>query len=141
RPVRRALRRFREAADDFGEVRDRALGSVDLAAPVHATRLVAINLEVAAVERSFYEEEGLPDLPYYRSIWAAPPRPVPCLDETRLPGLRWALERERGAVLADQVESYTQALDEATAHLHRAEGILAALLAPSASPPDRSAGR
>jgi N-acetylated-alpha-linked acidic dipeptidase len=141
RPVRRSLRRFREAADSLGRVRDQALASIDLVAPAQATRLAAVNLELAAVERSFYEDQGLPDLPYYHSIWAAPPRPVPGLTETRLPGLRWALERKRGGEMAQQVGSYTQALDEATAHLHRAEGILAALLAPSPSGAERSARR
>jgi hypothetical protein len=57
-------------------------------------------------------------------LWVAPPRPVPGLTDSRLPGLRWPIERDEEGVLLSQVDLYTQALDEATSHLHRAEGLL-----------------
>ncbi len=126
RPVRRALKRFQDAADDFAAARDTALLSARGPARVVSEGLVAINREVAAVERSFYTPEGLPGYPWYRGLWAAPPRGVPGLSETRLPGLRWPLELGRSGTLDAQIEIYAQALDEASAHLHRAEGLLAA---------------
>jgi len=50
------------------------------------------------------------------------PWPVPRRIAPIEPG--WPIERDEEGVLLSQVDLYTQALDEATAHLHRAEGLL-----------------
>jgi hypothetical protein len=96
-------------------------------------RLAAVSRAVAETEKAFFSEAGLPGHPWYRGLWVAPPRPVPGLTEARLPGLRWPLELGQEGTLLNQVSLYTQALDEATAHLHRAQGLLAVLQHP---PPD-----
>jgi N-acetylated-alpha-linked acidic dipeptidase len=126
KPVERALRRFRQAADDFAAVRDAALDETDWTTHTGTHLLLAINREIAETEKSLYNPAGLPGHAWYRGLWVAPPR-VPGLKDARLPGLRWPLERGEEATLANQVDLYGQALDEATAHLHRAAGLLTAL--------------
>jgi N-acetylated-alpha-linked acidic dipeptidase len=130
KPARRSLRRFRQAAREFAEVRDLALTSEEWLSPEAPARLVAVNRQIAAVERSFFEADGLPGYPLSRNLWAASPSPVPGLADARLPGLRWPLEQGREASLAIHAEIYGLALDEATAHLHRAQGILETLIGP-----------
>jgi N-acetylated-alpha-linked acidic dipeptidase len=125
RPVERALRRFGAAANAFDAARDEALRRDDGILPGAPERLQRINLELAKVEKSFFAPDGLPGHPWYRGLWAAPPRAVPGLVESRLPGLRWPLELGQEATLVRQVHVYGDALDEATAHLHRAQGLLA----------------
>jgi hypothetical protein len=129
KPVRRSLRRFRQAAQEFSETRDLVLRGEGLS-PEAPPRLVAVNRQIAAVDRSFFEANGLPGYPLSRNLWTASPSPVPGLSDWRLPGLRWPLEQGRESSLAIQVEVYGLALDEATAHLHRAQAILETLIAP-----------
>lgn len=132
RPVERALKRFSEAARSFARERDETLTVVDWPLRPVPDRLAAVNREVAEAERAFYSESGLPGHPWYRGLWVAPPRPVPGLTEARLPGLRWPLELDQEGTLLNQVNLYAQALDEATAHLHRAEGLLSITARPAA---------
>ncbi|HEU4402073.1 MAG TPA: M28 family peptidase, partial [Candidatus Polarisedimenticolia bacterium] len=130
RPVKRALKRFRQAADDFAAARDEALSNGAWERAAAAPRRVEVNRELAAVERSFFAPDGLPGFPWYRGLWVAPPRAVPGLDDARLPGLRWPLELGQEGTLGRQVDVYATALDEAAAHLHRAEGLLQTLAQP-----------
>jgi N-acetylated-alpha-linked acidic dipeptidase len=135
RPVRRALRRYDEAAGRLAAARDAALvgpgwparAAADGGADSVRARLAEVNRELAAVERSFFSPRGLPGFAWYRGLWAAPPRPVPRLAESRLPGLRWAIEQGSEAGLQEQAAVYAEALDEATAHLNRARGLIEAL--------------
>lgn len=136
RPVERALRRFSEAAEAFSRERDEILTVEDWPLRPIPERLAAVSREVAETEKAFFSETGLPGQPWYRGLWVAPPRPVPGLTEARLPGLRWPLELDQEGTLLHQVSLYTQALDEATAHLHRAQGLLAVLETP---PPEINA--
>ncbi len=131
KPVRRSLRRFRQAAREFADVREEVLAGVSWGASDAPERLVAVNRQLAAVDRSFFQAEGLPGFPLARNLWAVSPGPVPDLADGRLPGLRWPLEAGREASLANEVAVYGLALDEATAHLHRAQGILETLKGPS----------
>lgn len=124
--VQRALRRHRQAAGEFGERRDAAVRAFDWGVHTQARLLVSINRSIAEAEKALYAPDGLPGHAWYRGVWAAPPR-VPGLDDARLPGLRWPLERREQATLMSQAAQYQQALDEATAHLHRASGLLDAL--------------
>ncbi|HEV8699821.1 MAG TPA: M28 family peptidase [Candidatus Polarisedimenticolia bacterium] len=132
RPVERALRRFRDAAESFARERDEILTVQDWPLRPLPERLAAVNREVSEAEKAFFSENGLPGHPWYRGLWVAPPRPVPGLTEARLPGLRWPLELDQEGTLLRQVDLYTQALDEATAHLHRAEGLLSITATPDA---------
>ena len=130
RPVERALRRFSAAAGAFTRERDEVLTVEDWPLRPIPERLAAVSREVAEAEKAFFSEAGLPGHPWYRGLWVAPPRPVPGLTEARLPGLRWPLELDQERTLLNQVDLYAQALDEATAHLHRAQGLLADLQTP-----------
>jgi len=132
RPVERALVRFADAAESFTRERDETLTVVDWSLRPVPDRLVAVNREIAEAEKAFYSESGLPGHPWYRGLWVAPPRPVPGLTEARLPGLRWPLELNQEGTLLNQVNLYTQSLDEATSHLHRAEGLLSITARPAA---------
>jgi N-acetylated-alpha-linked acidic dipeptidase len=127
RPVRRALKRFAEAAGRFAERRDASLKQPDWRGGAEPARLAELNRELASVERSFFSAAGLPGHPWYRGLWAAPPRPIPGLSESRLPGLRWPVEQGDEAALEPQAAVYAGVLDEATAHLNRARGLLEAL--------------
>jgi N-acetylated-alpha-linked acidic dipeptidase len=124
RPVARALRRFQEAAENFARDRDARLAEESWPLRPIPERVAAISREIAEAEKAFFSEGGLPGHSWYRGLWVAPPRPVPGLTDSRLPGLRWSLELDQEGVLMRQVELYVQALDEATAHLHRADGLL-----------------
>ncbi len=124
RPVERALKRFREAARAFARERDETLTVESWPLRPIPDRLASISREVAETEKAFFSEHGLPGDPWHRGLWVAPPRSVPGLTEERLPGLRWPLELDQEGVLLGQVSLYTQALDEATSHLHRAQGLL-----------------
>jgi N-acetylated-alpha-linked acidic dipeptidase len=124
RPVARALKRFEQAAETFARDRDSRLAGESWPLRPIPERLPAISREIAEAERAFFSEGGLPGYSWYRGLWVAPPRPVPGLTDSRLPGLRWPLELDQEGVLMSQVDLYVQALDEATAHLHRADGLL-----------------
>ena len=130
RTVRRSLKRFRRAARDFSAARDDVLSRAPWRSWGAPPRLVAVNRQLAAVDRSFFQADGLPGYPLSRNLWTVSPTPVPGQSDWRLPGLRWPLEQGREAALANQVEIYSLALDEATAHLHRAQAILETLLQP-----------
>jgi N-acetylated-alpha-linked acidic dipeptidase len=131
RPVARALKRFGEAARSFAKARDQRLAEDSWPLRPVPERLPSISREVAETEKSFWNEGGLPGFPWYRGLWVAPPRAVPGLDDARLPGLRWPLELDEEGTLLNQVTLYTQALDEATSHLHRAEGLLSIVTRPA----------
>ncbi len=120
RPVVRALRRYRDAADDLGRVRDEYLERTGTGSERAPDVEPAVSREISEAEKALYSETGLPGFPWYRGLWVAPTRPVPGLTDARLPGLRWPLERGAEGELLTQVTAYVQALDEATSHLHRA---------------------
>ena len=124
RPVERALKRFRDAARAFARERDETLTVESWPLRPIPDRLASISREIAETEKAFFSEGGLPGDRWHRGLWVAPPRSVPGLTEERLPGLRWPLELDQEGVLLSQVSLYTQALDEATSHLHRAQGLL-----------------
>ena len=113
-----------EAARAFAKERDQRLAQDSWPLRPIPERLPSISREVAEAEKALWNEGGLPGFPWYRGLWVAPPRSVPGLTEERLPGLRWPLELDQEGVLLSQVSLYTQALDEATSHLHRAQGLL-----------------
>ena len=131
RPVARALKRYEEAAKTFARDRDGRLAGESWPLRPIPERLPVISREIAEAEKAFFNEGGLPGSTWYRGLWVAPPRPVPGLTDTRLPGLRWPLELNEEGVLLNQVTLYTQALDEATSHLHRAEGLLSVVGRPA----------
>ncbi len=131
RPVARALKRFEEAARAFAKERDRRLEEDPWPLRPIPERLPSISRELAETEKSFFSEGGLPGFPWYRGLWVAPPRAVPGLADARLPGLRWPLELDEEGTLMNQVTLYTQALDEATSHLHRAAGLLSVVAVPA----------
>jgi len=124
RPVERALKRFREAARSFTKERDESLTVESWPLRPIPDRLASISREIAEAEKAFFSESGLPGDRWHRDLWVAPPRSIPGLTEERLPGLRWPIELDQEGVLLSQVTLYTQALDEATSHLHRALGLL-----------------
>lgn len=128
RTVRRSLKRFQLATREFSAAREGVLSRAPWRSSGAPQRLVAVNRQLAAVDRSFFQADGLPGYPLSRNLWTASPSPVPGLSDGRLPGLRWPLEQGREAALANQVAIYSLALDEATAHLHRAQAILESLL-------------
>lgn len=140
RPVARALKRFEEAARNFSRDRDARLAEESWPLGPIPERVASINREISEAEKAFFSEDGLPGHAWYRGLWVAPPRPVPGLTDTRLPGLRWPLELGQEGVLMSQVELYVQALDEATAHLHRADGLLSLFGQPAGTPPGRGGG-
>jgi N-acetylated-alpha-linked acidic dipeptidase len=131
RPVARALKRFEDAAKALAEHRDRSMAGESWPLRPIPERLPSISREIAETEKSFFSPGGLPGNTWYRGLWVAPPRAVPGLTDSRLPGLRWPLERGEEGVLLNQVTLYTQALDEATSHLHRALGLLSAVGLPA----------
>jgi N-acetylated-alpha-linked acidic dipeptidase len=131
RPVARALKRFEDAARSFAEHRDRTLAEESWPLRPIPERLPSISREIAETEKAFYSVAGLPGKAWYRGLWVAPPRAVPGLTDSRLPGLRWPLEQDEEGILLNQVTLYTQALDEATSHLHRAEGLLSVVAMPA----------
>jgi transferrin receptor-like protein len=131
RPVARALKRFGEAARAFARERDARCAEDAWPLRPIPERLPSISREIAETEKSFWDAGGLPGFPWYRGLWVAPPRAVPGLTDARLPGLRWPLELDEEGVLLNQVTLYTQVLDEATSHLHRAEGLLSVVARPA----------
>ena len=122
--MERALKRFRDAARSFTKERDETLTVESWPLRPIPERLASISREIAETEKAFFSEGGLPGDRWHRGLWVAPPRSIPGLTEERLPGLRWPLELDQEGVLLSQVTLYTQALDEATSHLHRALGLL-----------------
>ena len=131
RPVERALKRFRDAARAFARERDETLTVESWPLRPIPDTLASISRELAETEKALFSEGGLPGDPWHRGLWVAPPRSVPGLAEERLPGLRWPLELDQEGVLLSQVDLYTQALDEATSHLHRAAGLLSVVARPA----------
>jgi len=131
RPVTRALKRFGEAARVFAKERDQRLAEGSWPLRPIPERLPSISREISEAEKAFWNEGGLPGFPWYRGLWVAPTRAVPGLTDARLPGLRWPLELDEEGTLMNQVNLYTQALDEATSHLHRAEGLLSVVARPA----------
>jgi N-acetylated-alpha-linked acidic dipeptidase len=130
-PVARALKRFDDAARAFARERDARCADESWPLRPIPERLPSISREVAEAEKSFWSSGGLPGYPWYRGLWVAPSRAVPGLTDARLPGLRWPIELNQEGVLLNQVNLYTQALDEATSHLHRAEGLLSVVARPA----------
>ena len=124
KPVVRALVRFAGAAEDFAAARDSALARADWPLFGGPAGLAGASREIAAVDKALFAPDGVPDLPWYRSLWAAPPRDIPGLDDGRLPGLRRMIERGRRDDLMDQIALYHESLDLATSHLHHAQGMI-----------------
>ncbi len=132
KPVVRALDRFAEAADDFAVARDSALAQADWPLFGGPAELAGASREIAVIDKALYAPDGIPDLPWYRSLWAGTTRDIPGLDDGRLPGLRRMVELGRRDDLLDQIDLYHESLDLATSHLHHARGMIGEI-APSGS--------
>jgi N-acetylated-alpha-linked acidic dipeptidase len=124
KPLVRALDRFSVAADGFAAARDAALARDDWPLFGGPAGLAGTNREVAAVDKALFAPAGLPDLPWYRSLWAGTTRDIPDLEDGRLPGLRRAVEKGSRDDLPDQIALYQESLDLATAHLRHARAAI-----------------
>lgn len=77
-----------------------------------------INNDLIAAERAWVDQQGLPDRPWYRNLYAAPD-PEAGYAAWILPGLRLMVERSDAAGLAAMEERYVAATERVTAAMKR----------------------
>ncbi len=102
--VSRLVKEWRKEAERVELAR---IGS--LAVGNQGTDVAEANRLLAEVGRAFFQPEGLPGLPWYRNLFAAPVYFEGDRGST-LPGLRWAIQRNNRAEFEAQRAIYLRAL-------------------------------
>jgi N-acetylated-alpha-linked acidic dipeptidase len=126
----KALWPLREAADAYGERAETLEGRLhelvergDLA----GEELDRVNAQLIRLEREWLRPEGLPDRPWYRSLYASP-SPDSGYAAWMLPLLRHALERgddaSREQRITAAVEAYVEVFDRLQGRLERIESLI-----------------
>lgn len=93
------------------------------ASTMSSTQLASINNELALLERCWIVPEGLPERPWFRSLYAASD-PDSGYAAWMLPGLRWAVESKDAMAVAESLKAYGQVLTRLSERLAAIESIL-----------------
>jgi N-acetylated-alpha-linked acidic dipeptidase len=108
----KALWPLREAVDAYGEraaALEKRLGERVAAGALRGDALDAVNRALIGFERAWIDPDGLPERPWFRSLYASP-APDSGYAAWMLPRLRHALERgsddDREARITEAVEAY-----------------------------------
>jgi N-acetylated-alpha-linked acidic dipeptidase len=117
--IRGAAERLGAEARAWEAARDAYLGGTEIDERI----LNEVNERLLALDRQFLWEEGLPDRPWYRSLYAAPD-PVDGYGTWALPALRHALERKDPRALATWQHRLVEAIVSATDLLRAAREAL-----------------
>jgi hypothetical protein len=121
-PLHTAIDAYEERAKRV----DAALGAVsdlEATAGLDASTLARVNVELVLLERAWLREDGLPDRPWFRNLFAATD-PTSGYAPWMLPLLRGALERGDAEAAVGAITEYVEVFERLDARLARIETVL-----------------